>query len=125
MNVKTELNAETIARLANAKAKGKRPEYFDDPMQDLAYSVTLTLVSELAVARERIDTLERLLAAKGILKGEEVENYIPSDNDADARQNMQMAYTSRVFRPIQQAIESLNNPDLSMREMAEELGKAE
>ena len=90
------------ALLANAKPKGKRPEYFSDVMAENHFSITMSLVAELAVARERIDTLERVLVNKGLLSGDEVEKYIPDDDAAQARQLAQVEYSARVFRAMQQ-----------------------
>ena len=56
---KAPLTATQTAQLANAKSQGKRPEYFSDAMAEHSYSISLALMAELAVARERIDTLER------------------------------------------------------------------
>jgi len=53
--------------MANRRAKGKRPQFLDDPAVERVMSIAMSVAAELAVARERIDTLERLLAQKGIL----------------------------------------------------------
>jgi hypothetical protein len=55
-----------IAR-AGAKAKGKRPAYFQDPAIDRMLSITMALVGEVSVMRERLDTIERLLDDKGTI----------------------------------------------------------
>lgn len=117
-----KLDPAAIAQMANAKAKGKRPNYFDDPMQDTAYSVTLALAAELAAARERIDTLERLLVESGVLDANAVDSYEPDEAAGQARQTEQMAYSARIFRPIQQALEELEAQDLNMAQMANVLG---
>ena len=43
---------------ANAKAKGKRPSYFEDPATDRILSMLMALVGEVAVLRERLDALD-------------------------------------------------------------------
>ena len=50
--------AEALAR-SSAKPAGKRP-YFLAPETERVLAITMAAVQELAVARERIDTLERL-----------------------------------------------------------------
>ena len=50
-----------INKLANAKSKGKRPYFFDDPAVERVLSITMAVATELAVTRERLDTVERLL----------------------------------------------------------------
>ena len=47
------MNAPDIPR-----PKGHRPYYFDDPAIDQLHSAVLALAGELAVAFDRIDTLE-------------------------------------------------------------------
>ena len=48
-------------------ASPKRPAYFDDPSIDRVLGVVMSLAGEVAVTGERMDTLERVLAAKGLV----------------------------------------------------------
>ena len=41
--------------------RGKRPQFFDLPGLDEALSMIMVLAEELAVLRDRLDTVERLL----------------------------------------------------------------
>lgn len=120
------LSSSQIAQLANAKAQGKRPEYFADSMAEHSFSITMALMAELAVARERIDTLERVLASKGLLDQEEIEQYVPDAAAGEARQVAQTAYSARVLRSLQQEVAGMAPPDnaghnLSVDEMARRL----
>ena len=54
---------------STAKAKGRRPYFFDDPAVDKLLAMTMALAGELAVTRERLDTVERILAEKGLHLG--------------------------------------------------------
>jgi hypothetical protein len=112
----------TITQMANAKAQGKRPEYFADPMTEQSFSITMALMAELAVARERIDTLERILVSKGVLAKDEIENYQPDAATGQARQLAQVEYSARVLRPLQQAVEAMSPNQLNMSDMADQLG---
>lgn len=111
------------ALLANAKPKGKRPEYFKDEMAENHFSITMSVIAELAVARERIDTLERILVSKGMLNQDDVEGFIPDEAAAQQRQLAQVEYSSRIFRSVQQHLETIKANDKSMDEMAELLGQ--
>ena len=111
------------AAMANAKAKGKRPDYFADEMSENHFSITMALIAELAVARERNDTLERLLVSKGILSQDEIENYLPDEQASKERQLAQVEYTTRIFRSLQQQLERIEGEEKSMDEMAEQLAK--
>ena len=85
---------------APAVPRGRRPEFTDDPMLDRLYSVTLALVSELAVTRTRLDTVERLLAERTVLPSAEVEGFKPDAAQAASRAEWQQAYLERVLRGL-------------------------
>ena len=95
-----------IAR-AGAKAKGKRPAYFDDPAIDRLLSVVMALVGEVSVMRERMDTVERLLDAKGTVSRADIESYTPDKDAARERGLITKAYIARVMRGVQQDMEAL------------------
>lgn len=110
--------------IASNKSKGKRPYFFDDPSVERVLNITMAVVSELAVARERIDTLERILEAKGILTIDEVERFVPqSTEQEEQRQLWHSEYVSRIFRIIQQEMEELENPDKTLQEIADDIDK--
>ena len=111
------------ALLANAKPKGKRPDYFRDEMAENHFSITMSVIAELAVARERIDSLERILLSKGILSENEIENFVPDEAAAQERQLAQVEYSSRIFRALQQSLEKVKADDKTMDEMADILGQ--
>jgi hypothetical protein len=119
---KPGFDAATIAKMANAKPQGKRPEYFTDPMAEQHFSITMALMTELAVARERIDSLERVLVSKGLLNIDDVEDYEPDAATGQARQLAQVEYSARVLRPLQQAVEAMSGDQSSMSDMADKLG---
>lgn len=108
--------------LASNKPKGKRPYFYEDPAVERVLNITMAVASELAVARERVDTLERLLASKGILTREEVESYVPTSKEiATQRQAWHSEYISRVLRIVQQEMEELKNPDKTLEEIADDI----
>jgi len=96
-----------LIRLAGTKAKGKRPYFFADPDIDRLVAITLALAGELAVARERIDTLERLLQSKSLVSRDEIERYVPDQAAAQERGHWQQEYLARVLRVLQQEVEAL------------------
>jgi polyhydroxyalkanoate synthesis regulator phasin len=111
--------------LANAKSKGKRPYFFDDPAVERVLAITMAVAGELAVTHERLDTIERLLQQKGVLQREDIERYTPDDNAAEERQRWHAEYIARVLRIVQQELEALQHPDMNrpLEEIAEELGR--
>lgn len=96
-----------VDRLANAKAKGKRPWFFTQPEAERVLNITLALAQEVAVLRARLDTLERLLEQKGHLARAEIEAYVPTPQAADERSAWTQSFLARVLRIIQQELEAL------------------
>lgn len=115
--------------LAGKKAKGKRPQYFEVPAIDRVFSITMAVAGELAVARERIDTLERLLEAKGIISQDEIEFFTPTREQAQERGLWHKEYIARILRYVQQEYEALEefgkaDPEKSLAEVVSELASS-
>lgn len=70
---------------AGAKPAGKRP-YFLKPEVERILAITMAVAQELAVARQRVDTLERLLVAKGVVTAAETARWRPRLAACPARQ---------------------------------------
>lgn len=112
-----------VNALANAKAKGERPYFFDDPAVERVFSITLAVATEVAVMRERLDTIERMLEAGQPVTKAAIDAFRP-DNDAGRERQMWHAeYISRIFRIVHQELEALKNPDLnvSSKDLADEI----
>jgi hypothetical protein len=108
---------------AGRKPAGKRP-YFLHAEVERVMAITMAVVQELAVARERIDTLERLLEAKGVLDRLEIEAFVPTIDQAAERGLWSQEYIARVLRILQQegeAIAAGEQGDLLSEEVAVEL----
>lgn len=109
-----------IAR-SGARAKGRRPAFFDEPAVDRLYSLSLALMAELSATRERLDTVERLLEAGGSLRRQDVENYAPDRQAGDERGEDTRAFIARVMRGFQQEVEAMEQPDPPIMDIVEEL----
>jgi hypothetical protein len=90
-----------------AKAKGKRPQYFDDPAIDRVLSIVLTVAGEVSVLRERLDTVERLLEAKGTISRADIDAYQPDRDAAHERGLATKEYVARIMRGVQQDMEAM------------------
>jgi hypothetical protein len=88
-------------------AKGRRPRYFADPATDTLLSMVLAVTQELSVARDRIDTLERLLDRAGVLAAVTVDTYLPTPEEATARADLRAEMLRRVFRGAEKEAEDL------------------
>jgi hypothetical protein len=108
--------------LAGKKAKGKRPAYFEDPAIDRTLSIVMALVGEVSVMRERMDTIERLLDAKGSISRSDIEGYEPDKVAARERGLITREYIHRVMRGVQQEMEALAELDQpSVEEISQQL----
>lgn len=97
--------AEPAARLPRT-AKGKKPQYFGDPAIDKLLWMTMTLMEELSVARDRLDALERLLDQRGLLPQKDVEGYIPGPSARAARATRRAGFVDRMMRAAQAELEA-------------------
>jgi hypothetical protein len=111
-----------VAR-AGARAKGRRPDFHDEPAIDRLVSLTMALVGEVSVLRERMDTVERLLEAKGSISQADVDAYVPEPAAAEERGLATRAYIARVMRGFQQEVEAMESPDPPVMEWVEKLAR--
>ncbi len=106
---------------ANAKAKGKRPEYFTDPALDRMLSMLMALTGEVSVLRERLDTVERLLEEKGSLSRGDIESYAPDREAAGERGALAREFIARVMRGVQQDMEAISQDEPAIEEVRKQL----
>lgn len=82
--------------------KGHRPQVFDDPAIDQLYAAYVALGTELAVAFDRIDTLERLLQQRLQVSREEIERFQPDAESESMRQARRADLAARLLRPFRE-----------------------
>ena len=112
-----------IQKLAIAKSKGKRPKYLDEKANDHLLSMIMVLAEELAVTRERADTLERLLENAGLIKRDAIENYVPNAETGLERQIKNSEFVSRLIRSVRHEIDTLTGDYKSTEEIVDFLQK--
>ncbi|WP_446831750.1 hypothetical protein [Candidatus Foliamicus sp.] len=99
-------------------AKGKRPRYFSDPAIDRLLGMMMTLIGEVSVLRDRLDSVERLIEKGGVFKREDIDAFVP-DADAEAeREETRKRYIQRVMRVVQNEMEE-KTPVANMPPVAE------
>lgn len=109
-------------RGAGAKPAGKRPYFLEDREVERVLAITMAVAQELAVTRQRCDTLERLLEEKGVLGREEIETYAPDRETAAIRGLANQEYIARILRIVQQENEAIAlTDDILSEEVAEEV----
>ncbi len=79
-------------------SKGKRSRFFDDPATDQMMTFFLELMAEVSALRERLDTVERLLEAKGSITRDDIEAYQPSAAVEAERAAWNNGFIRRVMR---------------------------
>jgi hypothetical protein len=72
--------------MAGNKSKGGRPYFLEDPAVERVLNIAMAIATEVAVAHERMDTMERLLESKGLLSRKDIETYVPDEAAAEERQ---------------------------------------
>ena len=85
--------------------RGDKPQYFSDPATDKLLRMMLELTQELSVARDRIDTLERLIEQGGLFSTSEVEAFRPDETVLAERAGRRRAMRGRVFRATTNELE--------------------
>jgi hypothetical protein len=78
-------------------ARGKRPRFYDAPGMDQAMSMILVLANEWSVLRDRMDTLERVLAARGIDAPAAIEAYAPDQAVLEEREARRQDFLARLY----------------------------
>ena len=73
------------------------PAFFDNPAIDNLIAVTMELGAELWVQRERMRVIERLLAERGVVTAEAIEQYVMSADEAARVQTERDAFVKRLY----------------------------
>jgi hypothetical protein len=106
---------------ANAKPRGKRPQYFEDPANDRLLSILMAVAGEVSVLRERLDTVERLLDQKGVLTRADIDGYAPDRAAGLERGAATREYIARIMRGVHQDLEGLKESEPPLEEVSREL----
>jgi hypothetical protein len=102
------------------KAKGKRPQFLDHE-DDRILSILMALVGEVSVMRERMDTIERLLDAKGTISRADIESYAPDMETGRERNLLIKEYLARIMRGVQQDMQSLAELEPPIEDVVKEM----
>lgn len=73
--------------------------------EECLLGMVTTLTSELAITRERLDTLERLVEKAGIVERPDIETFEATPVQAEERQGIRQRLIAKVFRPLRDAAE--------------------
>jgi hypothetical protein len=111
--------------MAGDKSKGARPYFFNDKESEKVLNVAMAVATEVAVIRERIDTLERLLENSGVINRQDIEDFVPTAEQEQERQLWHARYAARILRIMQQEMDAIANPqnNMDMQQIADEINE--
>lgn len=95
--------------------KGKRPQFFTDPGEDLSTSMIMVLAQELCVLRTRLDAVETLTAKKGVLTPAEIDNFVADDETSRRQEKWRQELLSRLFYVLKQQAAEVGSGDTEQR----------
>jgi hypothetical protein len=87
-------------------AKGKKPVYFD-PTTDKLITMVTTLMGEVSVMRDRLDSVERLIEKHGLFEQGEIETFEITDSVHRERASRRSAFLSRMLRGVAEDLQNL------------------
>lgn len=96
-------------------ARGKRPHFYPSEGVDHAMSMILVLAQELMVTRDRLDTVERVAAAKGLVLSDEIEAYHPDQAVLEQREAARQAFLTRLYYLARKEVSELASADTEER----------
>ena len=102
-------------RQLERNARGKRPQFYATPGLDEAMSMIMVLANELSVVRDRLDTVEKVAAAKGLVLDAEIEAFEPDQATLEARELRRQDFLARLFYLARKQAAELQTDDSAER----------
>ena len=89
--------------------QGPRPgeritTFFEDPVKELLLRGLITVSMELSVTRDRVATLEALLADAGVIEAGQADTYQPAADDAAQRGANREKLIESVLGPLMESL---------------------
>lgn len=75
-------------------------------MAERLVRVVMNLAAELAVTRERLDTVERLLEERGSVTRQDIEGWQPDATADNERREWRETYVRRIFADLQAEVDA-------------------
>ncbi len=99
--------AETFTAIPEAAPRGYygadgQPQFFSDPGMDRFSAVLVKLVQEVWVLTERVDAIERVAAAKGVVTAAEVTALLADPPTSAAREDALLQFIARTLGPLRE-----------------------
>lgn len=91
--------------------KGRRPQFNDDPAIDNLHGMVMALAAELAVVHDRLDSVERIADAKGIMLKEELAKYSPTPEVHAEREQWRQQLLKRMFYVLREQVDDITQKE--------------
>ena len=82
------------------RARSPRPDRDGGAPADRLLAMVMALAGEVSVLRERLDTIERRAAAKGVFSAADIDTYEPDEAALAARDRWRAGFLDRVLRIV-------------------------
>jgi hypothetical protein len=96
-------------------ARGKRPQFHDDPASDTLMSMVMVLASELCVTRDRLDTIERIANERKLILSSEIDSYALDQAALTEREERRQDFMDRLFYLLRKDLSELQEQDTGER----------
>lgn len=93
---------------AGPKPGDRHATFFDDPVKDHLLRAVITLAGELSVTRERLDSLEALLAEQGALDRGTLDARLPDSTAAQQREAARQKLIGKLLSPLVAGLSGTN-----------------
>ena len=100
-----------MANKVKRTVKGRRPKFNNDPAIDNVHGMIMALAAEVSVIHDRLDTVERISEAKGIMLTEEIEKFTPNKETLSAREQWRQQLLKRMFYLLREQVSDLTEGD--------------
>ena len=92
------------------RSADRHRQFLDDPVADHLLRAAVTLAMELSVTRERLASLEALLAQRGVIGTDALAEFAPNDADLKNREQAREKLIADLIGPL---VASLSQADQS------------
>lgn len=94
---------------AGPRAGDRNTTFFDDPVKEHLLRGLVTVSMELSVTRDRLATLEALLAEAGLIEAGKADSYEPPLEDAAMRGAQRQKLVENVLGPLLESLSEQGN----------------
>jgi hypothetical protein len=99
---KNDMSGTNVTKMTTRRAKGAHPHFFDDANIDRLLTMIMNMAEEISVLRDRLDTHERVAAAKGAYAPADIEAYEPPDEVRAQREAWRNTFLDRLMKTLEQ-----------------------